>query len=442
MNDILEMLIRRSRGTSPVPPAPTIPTDYDWYTPFSTDYTEVKNGITGVPTSSGICSIETDARFGGFLAMRKTSDANLTGLEFPNTQNLMAYGSGPFAISFWLNAPYWNTYGQAIISHRGDGTGYDRNNGFVIFKDSSNTMDLRCGGQSSQCKSFNVDTTGNWHHCLWMRDASGNWGWYEDGTMMTSGTGYTYNATNDITNVIVGGDGDWGKSAYFDLAQLRIYGRVLTAAEIEALKQEFTPAPDPDGLVFYAPLVDSAAATATTGQSLSYAGTVQNAQIDGISCLYLQSGNVRMTATGVVPTGNHAFTQSIWVRFPSLSKGALFAYGVNSTYGSIHLQSNNSSGKINGGGWFLDYELMSNAQTDRWYHFLQTYDGTKFDGYVDGTLVATANNTDVNVQDGGISIGVQPDGSMEQISELYVCAARLYDRVLTSAEITALANEF
>ena len=197
----------------------------------------------------------------------------------------------------------------------------------------------------------------------------------------------------------------------------------------------------PTDYVFYAPLIDNAAATAATGQPLSYAGTVQNAQIDGVSCLYLQSGNVRMTDTTVVPTGNHAFTQSIWVRFPSLSKGALFAYGVNSTYGSIHLQSNNTSGKINGGGWYLDYELMSNAQTDRWYHFLQTYDGTKFDGYVDGTLVATANNTNVNVQAGGISIGVQPGGSSEQISSLYVCAARLYDRVLTSEEITALANE-
>ena len=220
----------------------TIPTDYDWYTPFSSDYEEKVNSITGVPTSNGICSIVSDSRFGGYLNMNKTSSGSLTGLEYPGTQGALAYGNGAFAISYWLNAPSWNSYGQAVISHRGNGTGFDNKNGFVIFKDTSNTMDIRIGSSSMQCKSFSVQTNDTWHHCLYQRNADGTWGWYEDGVLKTSGSGWNtgHDATSNANvNVMIGGDGDWGKSAVFKMCRLRIYNRALSALEIQALASEF-----------------------------------------------------------------------------------------------------------------------------------------------------------------------------------------------------------
>lgn len=213
-----------------------------WYTPFASDYTEQVSGITGVPTSNGICSIVSDSRFGGYLDMTKYSSGSLTGLQFPNTQNALQLGEGDFAINFWLNAPYWNNYGQALISHRGNGTGFDNKNGFVIFKDSNYTMDMRIGASSAQCKSFNVPTDGEWHMCTYIRYDDGEWEWYLDGEYMEGGTGFStgHDATsNGNVNVFVGGDGDWGKSAVFKICQLKIWDRYLDYEEIQDMYHEF-----------------------------------------------------------------------------------------------------------------------------------------------------------------------------------------------------------
>lgn len=237
MNNILEMLIRRSRQATP--PTPSDPS-LVWYTPFDTDYEDKISGITGRPTENGICEIVSDSRFGGYLDMHKYFGGNLTGLQFAGTQNALQLGTGNWSMSFWMNAPSWDSYGQAIISHRGNGTGFDSKDGFVLFKDSSTYMDMRIGANSNQATSSAIPTDDTWHHWVFVHYSDGEWEWYMDGEYVTGGTGWGENATsNGNVNVFIGGDGDWGKSAVFNLCQLRIYNRYLEYEEIQDLYEEF-----------------------------------------------------------------------------------------------------------------------------------------------------------------------------------------------------------
>lgn len=217
----------------------SIPTDYDWYTPYTMDYTDVKGGYTGSPNQPSAFSIATDnSKFGtGYLQVRKTT-ADSVGIEYSGTKGvLFQYGTGSFAVSFWSRTPDWNSYGQLFLGNKpGDGS-----DGFVIFKDHSNTMDVRIGtyypGGSLNGPNAYLET--DWHHHVFQRKSGGTWEWYTDGVLGQSGTGATGSATTSTQNFKVGGGTNWSKQAYFDLAQLRIYGRDLTSAEILALANEF-----------------------------------------------------------------------------------------------------------------------------------------------------------------------------------------------------------
>ena len=328
MNNILEMLIRRSRGVSPTPPTPD-PSDSDsssstfdptllWYTPFSSDYQEKVSGITGVPTSNDICEIVSDSRFGGYLDMTKYDGGDLTGLQFPNTQNALQLGEGAFSINFWLNAPYWNSFGQAIISHRGNGTGFDSKNGFVIFKDSVDTMDMRIGSSSAQCKSFTVPDDG-WHMCTYIRYDDGEWEWYLDGEYMEGGTGFGtgHDATsNGNVNVFVGGDGDWGKSAVFQICQLKIWNRYLDYDEIQDLYAEYAlPSVEwyGDSADFYGGTADSYQLNQVYDQGWTY---------ELVEGYYLPSG-VSMTEGGLLEfDGSEIYNdESVWVEVTCSAAG-------------------------------------------------------------------------------------------------------------------------
>lgn len=212
-----------------------VPTDYDWYTPFNVDYVESVSGIAGTPAQSSAFSIATDnSKFGsGYLQVHKTTSDN-TGLEYLNTTGMFKYGSSSFAVSYWIRTPYWNNYSQVVLGNKQG----DRTTGFVIFKDYYDTMDMRAGANQINLKSPVVAGIADWHHYVFQRVTGGNWAWYKDGVLATSGTGATGNVTQSVQNFKVAGIKNWSKQAYFDLAHVRIYGRALNGEEITALAQE------------------------------------------------------------------------------------------------------------------------------------------------------------------------------------------------------------
>ena len=196
----------------------------------------------------------------------------------------------------------------------------------------------------------------------------------------------------------------------------------------------------PQDYVFYAPLTNASATSSDTGQTLTYNGTVSSDTIDGIQALHLVSGRVVVDDTTVIPTGRNAFTQSIWLYLPNWQKCGVFTHGVTSAHNSIHIQCKDAQFKLDGGGWFLDYTITTSLSISQWHHIVQMYDGTAFSAYLDGVLMATSTNTDVDVKAGKIAIGSQTNGS-ESSRNIYVSHARLYDRVLDATEVQALYSE-
>ena len=214
-----------------------VPSDYIWYTPFTTDFEEETSGIVGVPHQQNAFSIDTDnSKFGsGFLAARKT-ESDEYGIEYANTATYMDLSAGDISISLWLRAPNWSNYSQLLGGTRPE----DGADGFVLFADFEweGVLDFRSASNDS-LKSPRVNLDSDWHHYVFTRNSSGNWAWWKDGVASTSGTGDTGSIDGNRQNMKIGGGTNWSKQAYFDLAHFRIYDRVLNSEEIEDLYGEF-----------------------------------------------------------------------------------------------------------------------------------------------------------------------------------------------------------
>jgi len=214
-----------------------VPSDYIWYTPFTTDYEEETSGIVGVPHQQNAFSIATDnSKFGsGFLAARKTQDDEY-GIEYANTATYMDLSAGNISVSLWLRAPNWSNYSQLLGGTRP----YDGADGFVLFADfeSEGVLDFRSASNDSLA-SPRVNLDSDWHHYVFTRNSSGDWAWWKDGVASTSGSNDTGSINGTQQNMKIGGGTNWSKCAYFDLVHFRVYDRVLNSEEIEDLYTEF-----------------------------------------------------------------------------------------------------------------------------------------------------------------------------------------------------------
>ena len=418
-----------------------------WYTPFASDYEEKVNRITGVPTSNGICEIVPDSRFGGYLDMHKYSGSNLTGLQFPNTQNLLQLGTGDWSMSFWLNAPYWNSYGQAIISHRGNGTGFDSKDGFVLFKDSNYTMDMRIGANSNQAKSSNIPTDDTWHNWVFIHYSDGEWEWYMDGEYVDGGTGWGGNATsNGNVNVFVGGDGDWGKSAVFKLCHLRIYNRYLEYEEIEDMYHEFddssdsSDSSDPD-LVIDAELATDT--TTTVGTFVSKPSSFSFSSVDGVNALYGDgTGNTGLMFTPSKSiAGAQPRTFSVWMNpsgYPH-DANAIYGHGSNSTYNICQLEAGQSHMHMPWGeAYDSPIRQVSLPQTGQWTHAVMVYDGTNVKLYFNGTLEATTNSVTFATSNTDVILGNRSGSNWSCAWYGYLRKFKVWDKALTAQEVSDL----
>jgi uncharacterized Zn-binding protein involved in type VI secretion len=125
---------------------------------------------------------------GTFSPFSKTGWSNYfdgTGdyVTFSNSSQF-AFGTGPFTIEFWINAPLNND--KFILGGRtAIGTMHITTGGF-----SSTAGVLRYVG-SSTIVSSNVITDNTWHHCAIVRDGSNNITLYVDGVSVGTGTDTT-----------------------------------------------------------------------------------------------------------------------------------------------------------------------------------------------------------------------------------------------------------
>jgi len=142
-----------------------------------------------------------------------------------------------------------------------------------------------------------------------------------------------------------------------------------------------------------------------------------------------------------LPQGNSARSISVWVKFPDLTTSVdnyIWSYGAASTYGAYGLYVRNS-GFIRNFGWANDLDLNYALQSNVWYNFVTTYDGTKASVYVNGTKVGSGNFPNWNTNGTTLYVGQSPNGTTG--INAHFDDLKIFNTALDSAAIVALYQQ-
>ena len=216
-----------------------MPTDkLDFYAPFETDVNDVIHGLQGtIGYSSYYQIIQSNNEIGNYLQCTNTSNTASRALYYNNSENLLQYGTGDFSISFWIQAPNWNSYSQnCVFSKKGN----DWSQGIVLYRDGnySNCLNCRTGSIAGMFPTSNF-VSAKWVHWVLIR-SNGTLYWYKNGVLDNT---RTFSGIDDVTNtsqkIYIGWNTTWTTTGYFNIKALRIYGKALTLDEIGLLSNEF-----------------------------------------------------------------------------------------------------------------------------------------------------------------------------------------------------------
>lgn len=199
------------------------------------------------------------------------------------------------------------------------------------------------------------------------------------------------------------------------------------------------------GLVFYASLASSDS-KAQTGQVFSGLSNVAQYTVKyGIPCAKFTTAQYLTASDTGLPSGDQPSTLCGWICYdvlPDTWSGGL-AYGTGSTNLSRTGIGTDDSNKFNTGAWGVNCTGTTVAATGTWYFILSTYQGGYLQGkegviktYVNGRLQNTLYDNNLQITLNGINIG--PGASCQA----FLAGLRVYNRVLTDAEIAVLAAEF
>lgn len=204
--------------------------------------------------------------------------------------------------------------------------------------------------------------------------------------------------------------------------------------------------------VFYAPLISN---TTETGQSLTNNNVTYTYDSSiGSTVAVFNGTNSRLTTTNVtgIPTGSSPRCFSAWARIDGGSGTSMIMATTNGTI---------AKGSIAGlcyfyvnGQWkvgftsfeygpIVEYEFVSQGV---WHHYLGNVTDSTLDFYIDGGLIGSVSSQDLATQVSEIDIGtffdLANDTDYTRFLNGRVLACRIYDRALSSSEITALASQF
>jgi len=435
--NLLEMLIRRSRQggeSSSSSEEPSIPSDYVLYMPFDEDALDHSTyarefTLTGSSPSYGTVMGVPCATFPANSYLRSSDLTDISGTSARTLSMWMKLSQLPTAnYNFALCIGASGTSGKAIS------IGVEKSGSNVYYAGGL------WGGQSLTVVGDNAANT-LWHHLALIYD-DGGYSIYLDGSLMASSTG---TLTMDGGGIGIGQTSSsfsYPMSVECCYAAVRIYNRAVTASELALLAGEFSPAyVIPTDYVLYAPLVENDASTAVTGQALTYTGTPAETTMYGIPCLDMRNAKIAAPDTGI-NMGTDPISICIWMYCLETTQwGSAVMMGTNGTNGKkiCLLTSMNTTGEI--GGDFHNYYYSSLVSSlNKWHCAVITRNGTSSDIYIDGVKKNTYTNSNINTQSSSnLYIGGDNAGSG---CKGYLAACRIYNRVLTSEEITSLAVEF
>ncbi|MCP4538326.1 MAG: tandem-95 repeat protein [Chloroflexi bacterium] len=311
------------------------------------------------------------------------------------------FGTGPFAISMWLNneGDSWSH----ILNWSNGGE-----NSFKISLGQDNRVQVYLvigySGGTVISNGGRLQTDG-WHHLVVVRDSSGHFTTYIDGSETGSGTSSAdMNEINAGTPIWISKPPNNTLYTPFKglIDEIRIFGRALTPSEVEALALA-TESSEPTLIL---PLDEPWALDGTTMPDMSGFGNyalLQTGADDGDNkAVYGQVGAAALYFDGVddhvqvapsdeLDLSDGLFTQAAWVlpdpqdtgTYPILSSGAY----TTTRYDYPFLNVVNRTQLYVGFGDGNDVTAFSTGDIlteDDWNHVATTFDGSTYKIYVNG----------------------------------------------------------
>lgn len=199
----------------------------------------------------------------------------------------------------------------------------------------------------------------------------------------------------------------------------------------------------PTDYVFYAPFKADDGDHSTDARTAGAFGSAPTySTVDGVPCATFPASSGVDYAMGSMATGVHSRTLSMWIKASNIGESNCVYYyaGYSSARQTMHLGQ--QSGKMQGNTWTIAYSPSYTMDTN-WHHYVMRYNATnlRLDFFVDGVSIASNSSTITFPDTSHISIGGSYQASYKPTGQTSYAAARIYDRALTTNEITALYNE-
>ena len=321
-------------------------------------------------------------------------------------------------------------------------------------------------GSSGFFQTSSPISDGNWHHIVSIYDSSTALIYlYRDGVFIASGApsgGVTGALMASTNNIFIGGQNATSFKFNGAVADIRVYGRALSAAEISALyNNQYV---DPTALYGWWPFTEGSGTTVNDQSGNGYTGTLSGAPLpvwstgkwfwgansrSAVSAqprsntlskncsLNFNGSSSKVTGT-TVSLANSDFTIAYRAKTVTpFSTQLVFSMGASgSTDAALQCGFVNGKPKL---GFFGDDLNSSHAVGSDWHHYVMTFQvSTKTQSiYLDGVLLATRTATGAFIGTNTFAIGTGSWGALNwlsgNVSDLY-----LYSSLLSLEQIQAL----
>ena len=380
---------------------------------------------------------------GGCLTFNGSSD-------FVDTYYQEDFGTGDFSIALWMYPTNFNDHYNAIISNSVYGGTWDGLN--MSGSDNLGGLNFSVAGIDIVTPSGTI-IDNSWYHLAMVRN-NGIVNGYINGALVVSGS-----APGTVTvarSILIGlnQDGTYPRPFTGSLDDIRIYGRALTANEVQSIYNVGLGTEDdgisnglsPIGLVAHYKMNDNKADKVVidnTGNAMGTSGynDTEDMSVAGVSAstgtaLSFGSGDYIDASDSYLPAGASPCSIFCWVNVVNNSAyHSILAYGsgVSTTVryfcvandGTLYFSDGNTPARG-----------VANVATGTWKHIGLIYDGNATQFYVDGVPDGTPTANIFATVLGSLKMGVWFEGGNLMLGS--VDDIRIYNRALTPAEIAIL----
>ena len=347
------------------------------------------------------------------------------------------------SISVWFKTT--STGGYRTIFSDAPSNGAAVNTRMQIYTTPTSTYDVIIGNNSGYWigtgNSISSYIDGNWHNLIATYNGT-DVKIYIDGSLFQSFTSTIPFGTAGNQSLVLGKAGlnnvnYWNGS----LDQVRIYDKALSAADVTTLYNE-TAATASTNITLEVPsLVAYYKMNDATDETGSYDGTPTNVNFN-VAGKFGNAGYFNGTSskinTGYIQTGQ-VYSASFWGKGFSAGASVLRdtpAAGGANTFMDISTGANGQV--IIGGNVAL---VPSYTPSTDWTHYAVVLDGTNATIYENGSQIATKTYT-AKTGNNGTPVHMMSNGAyFAGFSAGYLDQVRIFDRAITSDEVTTLYNE-